>query len=186
MIAIGPDEIGWTGTLGRRGFALWGEFPVVTIRRRYDRRRYPMETIIFLRHGQAEDDDGRGDAARPLTRKGIAQSEVAGRALNSLGLIPDLCLSSPRTRAIETARGACEALGLEPVVDEGLGIGEFDAEDLAAGLGCVLLVGHEPSFSSEVGRLTGGSVRLRKGGIAVVRGSRLEMLAGPDLLALAS
>ncbi len=144
-----------------------------------------METIIFLRHGQAEDDDGSGDAARPLTGKGVRQAEVAGRALRSLGLIPDLCLSSPRTRAIETARGACKTLGLEPVIDEGLGVGEFDAKGLAAGQGCVLLVGHEPSFSAEVARLTGGSVRVRKGGIAVVRGSGLEMLAGPDLLALA-
>ena len=137
-----------------------------------------METIIFLRHGQAEDDDGSGDAARPLTGKGVRQAEVAGRALRSLGLIPDLCLSSPRTRAIETARGACKTLGLEPVIDEGLGVGEFDAKGLAAGQGCVLLVGHEPSFSAEVARLTGGSVRVRKGGIAVVRGSGLEMLAG--------
>ena len=98
-----------------------------------------METIIFLRHGQAEDDDGSGDAARPLTEKGVHQAEAAGRALRSLGLIPDLCLSSPRERAIETARGACLALDLEPVIDQGLGIGEFRADELAAGLGTVLL-----------------------------------------------
>lgn len=142
----------------------------------------PMETIIFLRHGQAEDDDGSGDAARPLTEKGVRQAEAAGRALRSLGLIPDLCLSSPRVRAIETAREACLALDLEPVIDQGLGTGEFRADELAAGLGTVLLVGHEPSFSTEVGRLTGGSVRIRKGGIALVKDSRLELLAGPDLL----
>ncbi len=186
MIAIGPDEIGRSGTLGRTGFALWEEFPRGTDPPSLRSGRYPMETIIFLRHGQAEDDDGSGDAARPLTGKGVRQAEVAGRALHSLGLIPDLCISSPRTRAIETARGACKALGLEPVIDDGLGVGDFDAKGLVAGLGCVLLVGHEPSFSAAVARLTGGSVRLRKGGIAVVRGSRLEMLAGPDLLALAN
>ena len=141
-----------------------------------------MTTIIFLRHGQAEADDGNGDAARPLTPKGIRQAEAAGRALERLGLVPDLCLTSPRVRAAETARLACLELGLEPVVEPSLGQGGFRADVIAAAGEVVLLVGHEPTFSAEVGRLTGGSVRMRKGGLAVVRGSRLELLAGPDLL----
>lgn len=143
-----------------------------------------MATIIFLRHGQAEDDDGSGDAARPLTPKGVRQAGLAGRALERLGLVPDLCLTSPRIRAAETARLACLELGLNPVVEPSLGQGGFRADRLAAAGETVLLVGHEPTFSAEVGRLTGGSVRMRKGGLAVVRGSRLELLAGPDLLGL--
>lgn len=142
-----------------------------------------METIIFLRHGQAEDDDGSGDAARELTPKGVLQSERAGIALRELGLVPDLCLASPRVRALETARIACREMGLEPVVEPSLGSAGFRADELVAGVGTVLLVGHEPTFSGEVGRLTGGSVRMRKGGVAVVRESRLELLAGPDVLA---
>lgn len=143
-------------------------------------------TIIFLRHGQAEDDDGRGDAARPLTAKGLAQSELAGVAIERLGLTPEACLTSPRIRAFDTAVGACGSLGLDPVVEEALGTGAFRADELAAGFRSVLLVGHEPTFSGEIGRLTGGSVKMRKGGLAVVRGSRLELLAGPDLLRLAA
>ena len=164
--------------------ALWEEFPDRAPGRRYD--RWPeMPVIIFLRHGQAEDDDGNGDAARPLTRKGERQADAAGRALDRLGLVPDLCLTSPRVRALETARAACRHLGLDPVVEPALGQGGFRADVLAAGGKVVLLVGHEPTFSAEVGRLTGGSVRMKKGGIAVVRNSRLEMLAGPGLLELA-
>lgn len=143
-----------------------------------------MATIIFLRHGQAEDDDGSGDAARPLTAKGIRQAEAAGKALGRLRLVPDLCLTSPRVRAAETARLACLELGLEPTVEPSLGQGGFRADVLAAAGEVVLLVGHEPTFSAEIGRLTGGSVRMRKGGLAVVRGSRLELVAGPDLLGL--
>lgn len=181
MMATGDDAIRrWAGWPARR-FGVWGEFRVAppfgyTIR--------PVATIIFLRHGQAEDDDGNGDAARPLTPKGVRQAEAAGRALGRLDLVPDLCLTSPRVRAAETARLACLELGLEPVVEPGLGQGGFRAERLAAAGEVVLLVGHEPTFSAEVGRLTGGSVRMRKGGLAVVRGSRLELLAGPDLLGL--
>jgi len=143
-----------------------------------------MTTIIFLRHGQAEGDDGSGDAARPLTSKGEAQAEAAGRTLRGLGLVPDLCLTSPKVRAFETARLACQELDLEPVVEPALGEVGFRADALASGGEAVLLVGHEPTFSSEIGRLTGGSVRVRKGALAIVRGSRLELLAGPDLLGL--
>ena len=141
-----------------------------------------MGTIVFLRHGQAADDDGTGDASRPLTVKGERQADAAGRALARLGPVPDLCLTSPRLRALDTARAACRHLGLEPVVEPTLGQAGFRADVLAAAADVVLLVGHEPTFSAEVGRLTGGSIRMRKGGIAIVRGSRLELLAGPDLL----
>lgn len=143
-----------------------------------------MATIIFLRHGQAEDGGGSGDAARPLTSKGATQAEAAGRTLRRLGLVPDLCLTSPKVRAFETARLACQELDLEPVVEPVLGESGFRADVLASGGEAVLLVGHEPTLSSEIGRLTGGSVRLRKGGLAVIRSSRLELLAGPDLLGL--
>jgi phosphohistidine phosphatase len=85
-------------------------------------------------------------------------------------------------RALETARFACEALGVEVEVTEALRGGAFDALDLVAGRGDVLLVGHEPDFSMEVGRLTGANVAMKKGGIAVVDGSRLVALLRPGEL----
>jgi len=45
--------------------------------------------------------------------------------------------------------------------------------------GNVLLVGHEPAFSDEIARLTGGRVKLRKGGLAIVDGSTLTALLRP-------
>ena len=88
-------------------------------------------------------------------------------------------------RAAETARLACQALGLEPEVTGELHGGPFDSLDLTAGRGNVLLVGHEPDFSSEVARLTGAKVKLRKGGLAIVDGSTLLALLRPkDLVAI--
>ena len=46
----------------------------------------------------------------------------------------------------------------------------------------MLLVGHEPDFSAEVGRLTGAKVAMKKGGIAVVDGSTLVALLRPKEL----
>ncbi len=146
-----------------------------------------MSVICLLRHGDAEDANSDGDAARRLTAKGERQARAAGRALATLGAVPDACLTSPKTRAAETARLACEALGIEPETAEELRGGAFDSLALAAGRGDVLLVGHEPDFSDEVARLTGAHARMRKGGIAVIEGSTLLALLRPrDLAAIAA
>lgn len=137
--------------------------------------------IYLLRHGEAEDGTG-DDAARRLTEKGERQARDAGLALRALGAEIDACLASPKVRAYETARIACEALGVEVEMTEALRGGPFDALDLAAGRGDVLLVGHEPDFSAEVGRLTGANVAMKKGGIAVVDGSTLVALLRPKEL----
>lgn len=141
--------------------------------------------IYLLRHGDAEDGNG-DDSARRLSAKGEDQARAAGRALAALTIELDACLTSPKIRAADTARLACEALGLEPEVANELRGGGFDALALAAGRGNVLLVGHEPDFSDEVARLTGAKVKLRKGGLAVIDGSTLMALLGPrELRAIA-
>lgn len=134
--------------------------------------------IYLLRHGDAEDRLG-DDAARRLTAKGERQARDAGRALAALGTDLDACLTSPKVRAAETARLACEALGLEPETALGLRGGGLDALALATGRGEVLMVGHEPGLSDEVARLTGAKVKLRKGGLAVIDGSTLQALLRP-------
>jgi phosphohistidine phosphatase len=140
--------------------------------------------IYLLRHGQAEKGDG-DDAARRLTPKGERQSEAAGRALAALGAEIDACLTSPKVRAADTARLACEALPLGPETAEELE-GDFDSLALAAGRGTTMLVGHEPYFSNEVARLTGAKAKIRKGGLAIVDGGTLLALLRPqDLAAVA-
>ena len=136
--------------------------------------------IYLLRHGEAED-AALDDAARRLTEKGERQARDAGVALKELGVAIDACLASPKVRAFDTARIACAALGtgVEVEVTEALRGGAFDALELVAGRGDVLLVGHELDFSAEVGRLTGAKVTLKKGGIAVVDGSTLVALWRP-------
>jgi len=142
--------------------------------------------IHLLRHGDAEDANSGDDAARRLTPKGERQARNAGLALVQLSANIDVCLTSPKVRAAQTARLACEPLGLEPEVASELRGGSFDALSLAAGRGDVLLVGHEPDFSEEVARLTGAKVRMRKGGIAIVDASTLLALLRPrDLAAIA-
>ncbi len=141
--------------------------------------------IWLLRHGDAA--DGSPDAERPLTERGTEQSRTAGAAMAALGISLDACLSSPKVRAAETARLACEALGVEPVVELRLEGGPFDPEELALEHGEeVLLVGHDPDFSMAVHTSTGAQVRMKKGALAGVdRGALKVMLRPAELRVLA-
>jgi phosphohistidine phosphatase len=137
--------------------------------------------IWLLRHGDAE--DGSPDAERRLTDKGVEQSRAAGAALAEIGVRLDACLTSPKVRALETARLACAEQDVEPVEDERLAGGDFDPLELAAGLGeDVLLVGHEPDFSSAIARVTGARVKMKKGGLAAMADRRLHVLVRPKEL----
>jgi phosphohistidine phosphatase len=137
--------------------------------------------IWLLRHGDAEDlaaDDG----SRELTAKGERQARAAGAALAALGVEIDCCLSSPKVRAVQTARLACEPLGVQPELAEALRGGDFDPGELTAGRGEVLLVGHEPDFSRAIQLITGGRAEIKKGGIAALDGSALITLMRPAAL----
>ncbi|HEY2638040.1 MAG TPA: histidine phosphatase family protein [Solirubrobacteraceae bacterium] len=143
------------------------------------------QELWLLRHGDAEDDGGQGDAARRLSDKGERQARAAGRALAALGVEFAAVLSSPRVRARETATLAAEALDAQVEIHEPLS-GGFDRNDalpVLAGLGPddrVLLVGHEPDFSDLVHDLTGGRAEVKKGAVVALRVGR----GSGELLAL--
>ena len=59
----------------------------------------------------------------------------------------------------------------------------FDVRELTAGLGDVLLVGHDPSFSLTLHDLTGTQARMRKGGLAGISKGELVVLLRPAELA---
>jgi phosphohistidine phosphatase len=139
--------------------------------------------LWLVRHGDAE--DGTPDAERPLTEKGREQARAVGAALKALDVEPDACLTSPKLRAVETARIACEQLGVDPQLEPKLAGGPFDPAALAAGLGDdVLLVGHDPDFSMAIHSLTGAQVRMKKGGLAGVEKGELVVLMRPQELRL--
>jgi len=137
--------------------------------------------IYLLRHGDAEE-GGSDDAARRLTSKGERQAGDAGRALAALGVELAACLTSPKVRAAETARLACEGLDVEPEMADELRGGGFEPASITAGCGEVLLVGHEPDLSNAIAALTGARARLRKGGLAAIEDRELQWLLTPKQL----
>jgi phosphohistidine phosphatase len=153
--------------------------------------------LWLLRHAEAEPHGTRRDAERRLTERGEGQSRAAGIALARLGLKFDAVLFSPKVRARQTAELAAEAWTAQQ--RKGLRehpplAGDFDAQQALEALaevradGTILLVGHEPDLSRLAGELTGGSLDLKKGGVAAVRlegaGGELLVLLRPRELAL--
>ena len=132
------------------------------------------QQLWFLRHGEAEPHDVRPDVDRRLTERGEEQSRVAGRALANLGISFQLVVTSPRIRALDTARLACLQLGSDFVVDDALSSG-FELDDalaLAHAAGeykRVLFVGHNPDVVQIIHDVSGGHVDMKKGGVAGVR-----------------
>lgn len=156
--------------------------------------------LYFVRHGQAgnrQDWVPRDDALRPLTDEGIARMRQSAETMRKLGLRPDVILTSPLTRARQTADIVAGALGCNVAEEPGLAPG-FDLFTLSTLLQAhpngeaLLLVGHEPDFSETVSALVGGgNVMVKKGSLVRVDLLSLEPLRGvliwlipPRLLAL--
>jgi phosphohistidine phosphatase len=141
--------------------------------------------LWLLRHGEAVPHESKPDSERELTPRGKRQAVAAGKGLAKLGLEFEACYTSPKVRARDTARLACEALNIEPTEEGVLGDG-FDRDDALELLmrhgpdARVLVVGHDPSFSQVVHDFTGGRVDFKKGGVAAVKAER----ASGELLAL--
>ena len=132
--------------------------------------------LYFLRHGIADwpDWDPARDHERPLTKEGLKKMKEQARTLADLGVKIDAVLSSPYTRAYQTADIVAGKLRLdvrtEPRLAPGFNIDKlaeivasFDEEQ------ALLLVGHEPTFSMVIAEIIGGGrVQMKKGALARV------------------
>jgi phosphohistidine phosphatase len=153
--------------------------------------------LYFLRHGKAGSPRPANDDARELTDGGRTALRAAAPIWRRLNLRPDVVISSPLPRAFQTAELFCEAVGGEPVTDDGLRPGAGWGQLARAMAGYpdarrVMFVGHEPDLSAAIVELTGAaSVRMRKGGLACLEfygipeagSGELAWLLDPDLYA---
>ena len=156
--------------------------------------------LYLLRHAHAGDPMkwSGPDAIRPLSERGRLQAERLGMFLLQAGFQPDAIVSSPRVRALETARLVAAALGLPVRVDDAL-VGPLDIDALEVLLGASgdpqrpLLVGHDPDFSELAAALTGVlELPVRKGALVRIDIARpieagaglLRWLLPPDLLSV--
>ena len=172
--------------------------------------------VYILRHGRAGDrETWQGDdRVRPLTEDGKERTVAAARGLAALGVRPDVILTSPYTRAAQTAELTAATLAgaesdvadhdqagkvmEEPALVPGATLDRV-APALAdrAGVGDVMLVGHEPDLSGIIAALIGSNhggarVEMKKGACCRIdlpagalrkAGGSPEKLAGAGTLA---
>jgi phosphohistidine phosphatase len=134
-----------------------------------------MLEVVMLRHGKSDWDAPYGhDAQRPLATRGRNAAAAMGRFLTAAARSPDLVVSSPATRALQTAEIAAESGGWNAPLEivEALYGGGAEAvlmtlRALPAGIRRPLLVGHEPTWSEAIDVLMGGGdVRMPTAGCA--------------------
>jgi phosphohistidine phosphatase len=156
--------------------------------------------LFFLRHGLADRSEWEGeDYQRPLTTKGVSRMKKEAVSIKSLKLGLDAILTSPLTRAYQTAEIVAHELGMEESfhADDRLSPGfgrssllrilkDFNAEDR------IMLVGHEPDFSLTIEAIIGGgNIVCKKASLARVDlfhpgtlDGELVWLIPPKMLAL--
>ena len=129
--------------------------------------------LYFLRHGEADWPHWtRPDDERPLTDFGKKEVRQVAKFLDRLKVKPNLVVTSPLPRALQTAEVAAGQLKTKLRQDEalepGFGISELRTLLKRHGSKALMLVGHEPDFTSVISALTGASLKLSKAGVALV------------------
>ena len=118
--------------------------------------------LLLLRHAEAEP-AVHSDAERVLTAKGMEQAAQAGEYCRLQELRPDLILTSPYARTVQTGEIVAAAIENVPTqADQFLASGMEPADAMEGlrsygHLGCLLVVGHQP----DLGLLTAALLGLR-------------------------
>ena len=129
--------------------------------------------LYFLRHGEADWPDWtKPDDERPLTDFGKKEVRQVAKFLERLKVKPDLIVTSPLPRASQTAEIAADNLKVklrkDELIEPGFGMSELRTVLKRHRSKVLMLVGHEPDFTTVISELTGASLKLSKAGVALL------------------
>src|SRR5262245_33050308 len=122
-----------------------------------------MKTLLLIRHAKSSwDDTALPDKDRPLSDRGRRDAPKMGERLAKRDVKPDLILSSPAMRALQTAEIFAKKLDYrrkDIVVDDQLyAVGADGLLDVIHNLGGkldrVILFGHNPALTELAHRLS--------------------------------
>lgn len=109
--------------------------------------------LFIIRHGIAENSNPGGDSERRLTKEGKERTAAMAKLLRKK-LDPDVVLTSPYVRAVQTAELCVETLGLDKhtIRETGVLIPGNDIDSIVevlnkTGKEKIAVVGHNPQLS---------------------------------------
>jgi phosphohistidine phosphatase len=115
-----------------------------------------VKRLTLMRHGNAKwKDPAVADFERSLNRRGMGEAEAMARRLIELTLVPTLIITSPATRAKQTAEIVARELGLssrQVRTDESLYLARADEiltmiRATGPRVPHLMIVGHNPGIS---------------------------------------
>lgn len=127
-----------------------------------------MKTLTIIRHAKSSwDDPAVSDKERPLNRRGMKDAPKMGQGLAERGSQPELLLTSPATRAIETARIIADKVGypindiivLEDLYNAPASMLRKIVRGLDESLREVFIIGHNPGLSEYADEVSNGQVK---------------------------
>jgi phosphohistidine phosphatase len=133
-----------------------------------------MKTLLVLRHAKSSwSDPGRADFDRPLKKRGRNDAPAVGDYLRGQDLVPDVIVTSPALRAVETVALVADGSGYDGEIVLASELYPGDPEDYVDRLrglddDCrtAMVVGHNPGLVELVADLTGEVPDLPTAGLA--------------------
>lgn len=135
-----------------------------------------MKTLYILRHAKSSwSDPSLADFDRPLNERGLNAAPFIGEVMARKEILPDLILSSPARRAMQTAAFVKEAGGLNGPIQYDERIYEASPQSLRlvisqinGQLESVMIVGHNPGIEGLIKYLTGSSEPMPTAALAAI------------------
>jgi len=146
--------------------------------------------LLIMRHGKAKGRNaGERDFDRGLRKRGLHDATRMGEVLLEKGWVPDLIITSSAERAVMTADAVAQACGYSGKISQMeslyLGTAEqfvrvleelgYEEDERPVGneeervcIDRIMMVGHQPGLSHLVHVMTGQSVDMVTGAVAVV------------------
>jgi len=139
-----------------------------------------MRNLFILRHGpagKAIESENKDDSLRPLTKKGKRVTKDVARGMMDRGIEIDIILTSPFTRARQTAEIVAKVFKIHDRIIESdvliPGSPYVNCIDVlekeASGKDNILIIGHEPYLSGLIAYLISGfkhaNIDLKKAGL---------------------
>lgn len=135
-----------------------------------------MKKLYILRHAKSSwDNPILADFERPLNERGIKTADFVGKLISKNDFLPDLILSSPATRARETANIIKKTADLQADIKFEENIYEASPQmllkiisEIQENFQTVMLVGHNPGLEGLIKILTSETQSMPTAGLAIV------------------